>query len=69
MINDPTTISAANLFTSASAIWLAGLVITAVGRERVKSKFLAFLMLAGALLTLGGAALSWNQSIEYNPLQ
>ena len=69
MINDPTTLSAANLFTSASAIWLAGLVIIAVGRERVKSNFLAFLMLAGALLTLGGAALSWNQSIEYNQLQ
>jgi hydrogenase-4 component B len=69
MINDPTTFSAANLFTSASAIWLGGLAISAVGREKVKSNFLAFLMLAGALLTLAGAAISWNQSIEYNQLQ
>ncbi|MBP9092814.1 hypothetical protein KBI23_17455 [bacterium] len=69
MINDPTILSAANLFTSASAIWLAGLVIAAVGREHVRSNLLAFLMLAGALLTLGGAAISWNQSIEYNHLQ
>ncbi len=68
MFNDLAQISAAHLFTGASALWLAGICISAIGRERDKDIQLAAIMLIGCLLALTGAALSWNHAIEYNQL-
>jgi hydrogenase-4 component B len=69
MINDQQTLYPAYFFTSASSLWLAGICITIIGKEHVKSHFLAFLMLAGCILTIAGAAISWTGTIDYNQLQ
>ncbi len=69
MFNDLTQISAAHLFTAASALWLAGIGLTALGRERVKDILLAAVLLVGCLMALSGAAISWNHPVEYNQLQ
>ena len=68
MIHDQQTLYPAYIFTCASAFWLAGICITLVGRERIKNSFLAFLMLAGCILAITGALISWTTTIEYNQL-
>ena len=66
---DSLQLTAANLILGATSLWILGIAWPFFFGDKTNDRFMAFLMLAGCLMTIAGAAMSWNNPEQFNLLQ
>ncbi|MBS1997336.1 MAG: hypothetical protein JSS86_13540 [Cyanobacteria bacterium SZAS LIN-2] len=67
-MTDSLQLTAANLVLLASSLWIAGLALPFLLGDKTNDRLMAFIMLAGSLLTIAGAAVAWNSPEHFNLL-